>query len=98
MLLPISAKGRAKAKDAKKADKPARRTARTGTPADAMTDIETLIKVIHQIELILADHVEPGYLRDPYRTIGRIFTVMDEHDAVKAVDRLQAGYAVRVVK
>jgi hypothetical protein len=33
-----------------------------------MRDVDTLVKVIHQIELILAEHVEPGQLSDPEGT------------------------------
>jgi hypothetical protein len=45
MLLPISGKGPAKAKDAKKADKQARAA---GRPVDAMRDVDILVKVIQQ--------------------------------------------------
>jgi hypothetical protein len=63
-----------------------------------MKDIDTLVKVIHQIELILADHVQPGHTSDPEGIIDRIFVVMDQYDAVKAADRIQAGYGLRVVR
>jgi hypothetical protein len=63
-----------------------------------MRDADTLAKVIHQIELILADHIEPGHFCDPEATIHRIFAVMETYDAVKAADRIEAGYGLRVVK
>jgi hypothetical protein len=56
------------------------------------------VKVIQQIDLILAEHVEPGHLSDPQDTINRIFAVMDKHDAVKAADRIEAGFGLRVMK
>jgi hypothetical protein len=59
-----------------------------------MRDADTLAKVIHQIELILADHIEPGHFCDPEATIHRIFAVMEAYDA----DRIEAGYGLRVVK
>jgi hypothetical protein len=40
--------------------------------------------VINQIELILADHIEPGHFSDPDSIIDRIISVMDEYDAVKS--------------
>jgi hypothetical protein len=63
-----------------------------------MRDADTLAKVIHEIELILADHIEPGHSSDAARAIHRIFVVMEAYDAVKAADRIEAGYGPRVVK
>ena len=62
-----------------------------------MRDADTLAKVIHEIELILADHIEPGHTSDPKDIIDRIFVVMEAYDAVKAADRIEAGYGPRVV-
>jgi hypothetical protein len=46
-----------------------------GRRANSVRDIEALAIVIHQIELILADHIEPGHTSDPEGIIDRIFVV-----------------------
>ncbi len=63
-----------------------------------MSDVNTLVKVIQQIELILSDHIELGYASYPEATIERIITVMNKYDAVSAADRIEAGHRLRVVK
>jgi hypothetical protein len=63
-----------------------------------MRDVDVLVKAIQQIDLILAEHIEPGHLSDPQDTIDRIFAVMDKNGAVNAADRIEAGFGLRVVK
>jgi hypothetical protein len=58
-----------------------------------MRDVDALVKVVQQMALILSDHIEqPWSITDAEETVERIFTVMDQYDAVRASERIEAGY------
>jgi hypothetical protein len=64
-----------------------------------MRDIDALVQTVREIELILAEHIEPGHRQDCAATVDRIFAAMDRHNVTGAVERLEAGFGVlRVVK
>jgi hypothetical protein len=63
-----------------------------------MRDVDVLTDVIEQIELILAEHIEPGHPQDAADTIDRIFRAMDRNEVGAAVERIKSGYGqLRVV-
>jgi hypothetical protein len=58
-----------------------------------MRDVDALVKVVQRIELILSDHIEqPRSITDAEETVERIVTVMDQYDAIRAAERIEAGY------
>jgi hypothetical protein len=63
-----------------------------------MRDVDTLVETIQRIELILAEHIEPGHKSDPQETIDRIFLTMDALEAPAAAERLASGHGLRIVK
>jgi hypothetical protein len=44
------------------------------TREGSMRDVDALVETIQRIELILAEHIEPGHKSDPQETIDRIFS------------------------
>jgi hypothetical protein len=62
-----------------------------------MTDQELLISALREAGQILCEYLEPGP-RDADETITRLIAVLDTQDLALAVERLEKGYGLRVVK
>ena len=46
--------------------------------------------------MILADYIQPGP-RDAAKTVNELLAVLDRHDVVEAVDRLEDASGLRMV-
>jgi hypothetical protein len=67
-------------------------------PDCAMTaDRQLILDAIEQAQRILAGYVEPGP-RNPDGTIEQLISALARPELVAAVQRVRAGYGVRVVK
>ena len=62
-----------------------------------MTDQELLISTLRKAGQILGEYVEPGE-RDADETIGRLIALLDAKDLALAIERLEKGHGLRVVK
>ena len=57
-----------------------------------MTNAEIIAKVILDIDLVLADHVQPYRTEDPHRALEKILTILVEAQAVEIAERVRGGY------
>jgi hypothetical protein len=62
-----------------------------------MTDQELLISTLRKAGQILCEYLEPGP-RDADETITQLIAVLDNQELSGAVERLESGYGIRVVK
>lgn len=62
------------------------------------SDRDLIIDAIEEAQRILAEHLEPGSLLQPARTIHRLIMVLDRAELVSAVERLKARGGLRVIK
>jgi hypothetical protein len=56
-----------------------------------------LILTIREAGRIIAEHLEPEG-RDADTTISRLIAVLDTEDLARAIERLEKGHGLRVVK
>jgi hypothetical protein len=69
-----------------------------------MTDQQLLIAAIRKAGSIIAEHLEPSAKLTPSRaqdavdTIARLAAVLDNEDLARAIERLEKGHGLRVVK
>jgi hypothetical protein len=64
-----------------------------------VANAEILAKVILDIDLVLAEHIQPYRTEDPHGALGEILTILVQAKAVEVADRVQAGYGrLRLVK
>ncbi|WP_041357860.1 hypothetical protein [Nitrobacter hamburgensis] len=57
-----------------------------------MTNAEILARAILDIELVIADHLQPCRPPDPQRALEEILTILNQARAVEVAERVQAGY------
>ncbi len=62
-----------------------------------MTDQETLISVLEEARGLLIQYIAPGP-RDPRATIHSLSQVLCQPGLTEVIERLKAGYGLRVVK
>jgi hypothetical protein len=62
-----------------------------------MTDQELLISTIRKAGQITGEYIESGP-RDAEQTLSRLIAVLDNQDLWRALDRLEKGHGLRVVK
>ena len=62
-----------------------------------MTDEELVISTLRRASLVLAEYSEPGQ-PDAKETIARLMAVLDRQDVALAMERLEKGHRLRVVK
>jgi hypothetical protein len=62
------------------------------------TDRDLIIEALEEAQRILAEHFEPGALRQSPSTIHRLATVLDRPELAAAMARMKAGRGLRVVK
>jgi hypothetical protein len=62
-----------------------------------MTDQELLISTLREAGQILGDYLAPGP-HDADETITRLLAVLDTQELAGALDRLEKGHGLRVVK
>ncbi len=62
-----------------------------------MTDQELLISTLRKAGKILGEYLEPG-TRDADETITQLIAVLDTQDLARAMERLDKGHGLRVVK
>jgi hypothetical protein len=63
-----------------------------------MTDQDRIVGAIRDAGKIIAEYIEPGRLQDPRATLDQIIAVLDDHDLIIAMKRLEKGFGLRVVK
>lgn len=63
-----------------------------------MTDQQILVDAIERAGVIIAEHIEPGHAQDPEQTVNRLIAVLDTQNVAGAIERLNAGFGLRVVK
>ncbi len=62
-----------------------------------MTDQELIVSTLRKAGRIIGEYIEPGP-RDPDETIAQLIAVLDNQDVARAIDRLEKGHGLRVVK
>jgi hypothetical protein len=64
-----------------------------------VTNTDILAKVILDIDLVLAEHIQPYRTEDPHGTLEKILTILVQANAVEIADRVHAGYGrLKLVK
>jgi hypothetical protein len=63
-----------------------------------MTDRELIITALRQSGVIIAEHLEQENQIDADETIARLIAILDQQDLVAAMDQLESGHGLRVVK
>jgi hypothetical protein len=71
------------------------RTSQGGAPA--MKDREVVIQAMEEAQRILAEYTEPER-RDALIPVKALLDVLDRREVIAALNRLKAGYGLRVVK
>jgi hypothetical protein len=61
-------------------------------------DQDLVFDVIDDAQRILAEHIEPGFHRNPETTINMLLFLLDRRGVVAAIRRLRAEYGLRVVR
>jgi hypothetical protein len=62
-----------------------------------MTDQELVLSAMRQVGLIIAEHLELG-MTDSDEVITRLVAVLDTNELAEAINRLERGFGLRVVK
>jgi hypothetical protein len=62
-----------------------------------MTDQELVLSALRQVGLIVAEHLELG-MTDSDETITQLVAVLDTKELADAINRLERGFGLRVVK
>ena len=57
-----------------------------------MTNAEILAKAILDIELVIAENLQPGHTRYPQRALEQILAIIDETKAIEAAERVHKGF------
>lgn len=63
-----------------------------------MTDQELTLKALNDAAEIIAAYLEPGHPRNAEATLDRLIVLLGNQQLAEAVDRLEAGFGLRVVK
>ena len=62
-----------------------------------MTDQQLVVLALRKATRIIADYSEPGP-RDADEAMTQLIAVLDNQDLARAIDRLEKGHGLRVVK
>ena len=62
-----------------------------------MTDQELVLAALRQVGSIIAEHLE-ATTSDADEVIAQLVTVLDTQELADAINRLERGYGLRVVK
>jgi hypothetical protein len=62
-----------------------------------VTDQERVLSTLRLAGEIIGEYLEPGP-RDAEQTLSRLIAVLDNQDLARALDRLEKGHGLRVVK
>jgi hypothetical protein len=62
-----------------------------------MTDQQLVVSAMRQVGLIVAEHLELG-MQDADEVITQLVAVLDTEELAEAMNRLERGYGLRVVK
>jgi len=63
----------------------------------AMTDRKLVLSALRQVGFILAEHLELG-VTDGDETITRLTAVLNTTEPVEAINRLERGFGLQVIK
>jgi alpha-D-ribose 1-methylphosphonate 5-triphosphate synthase subunit PhnH len=58
-----------------------------------MSDVELVASTMHEIEIILSEHVEPDHVQDAEGAVNKIFDAIDRPGVQAAVRRLRGENA-----
>jgi hypothetical protein len=62
-----------------------------------MTDQELLFSTLREAGRIISEYIEPGP-RDAEQTLSRLIAALDSQDLARAMERLEKGHGLQVVK
>jgi hypothetical protein len=62
-----------------------------------MTDQQLLLAAVREMGRIIAEHLEPDG-RNAGETISRLIAVLDTEDLARAIERVEKGHGLRMVK
>jgi hypothetical protein len=62
-----------------------------------MTDQQLVVSALRQVGLVLAQHIELG-ARDADEVVTQLIAVLDTQELADAMNRLERGHGLRVVK
>ncbi len=63
-----------------------------------MTDQELVLAALRQVGLIIAEHLEAPTASDADKVIAELVSLLDTQELADAVNRLERGFGLRVVK
>jgi hypothetical protein len=62
-----------------------------------VTDQELIWSALHQVGLIVAEHLESD-TRDADDAVAKLVAILDKPELAAAMNRMERGYGLRVVK
>jgi len=62
-----------------------------------MTDQELVLSALRQVGFIIAEHLELG-TSDAHEAITQLVALLDTNELADAINRLERGFGLRVVK
>jgi hypothetical protein len=62
-----------------------------------MKDQDIVLTALKEAGLIIGGYLEPGP-RDPIATINRLIAVLDSQKLAAAIERMEKGYGLKIVK
>lgn len=63
-----------------------------------MSDQDLVLDAVEEAQRVLVEYAQAGPRRSPDETINMLLFLLDRADVVAAVERLRAGFGLRVVK
>jgi hypothetical protein len=63
-----------------------------------VTDQELISSALRQVGLIIAEHLQSGRPSDADEAITQLIAVLDTQELAAAMNRVERGYGVRLVK
>jgi hypothetical protein len=63
-----------------------------------MKDQAIVLAALNEAGLIIGGYLEPGHPRDPVATINRLIAVLDSQKLAAAIERMEKGYGLKIVK
>jgi hypothetical protein len=62
-----------------------------------MTDQQLILDALHKAALVASEYIEPGP-RNAQTTLDALLLILQDQALADAVDRLEAGFGLKVVK
>ena len=63
-----------------------------------MTDQQLAVQALRKAGRVIAEYLEPGHRPDAIETLTRLVAILDTQELAAAVDRMEKGFGLKVVK